>query len=284
MSFVAVRGLFQVTGYSPDGDSVRFKPSDPTVLRRLNGTGNLDPKVLSGEQPAQLRFEAIDTLETHYQNQHQPAQFADQATNHLLNLLGIHNVQWTPDRSRVTKADDMVQGTILVRDVEKYGRPVSIVFRGWHDHLLDGADVFVDADLFEQSANNQMVESGLAYVTLYQGLPEDLRTHVTGSLHDAKAAKRGLWTQDVTTTGFDVDDLQSITNMHVIMPKLFRRLVDFLKTDKPMSQFSTFLEKKQDPVRNLKTGDDFENLSRLIEIRGNRVRLLANPEDLLFLS
>lgn len=284
MSFVAVRGLFQVVGYSPDGDSVRFKPSNPAVLKRLNGAQNLDSNVLSGEQPAQLRFEAIDTLETHYQNQHQPAEYADQAANHLLQLLGIKNVQWTSDRSKIIKADDMVPGTILVRDVEKYGRPVSIVVSGWHDHLVDGADVFVDAALFELSANNRMVESGLAYVTLYQGLPEDLRTHVVGSLHQAQASGRGLWPSDVTTKGFDVDDLQSITELHVIMPKLFRRLIDFLKTSEPIHKFKTFLENKQDPVRNLKTGVEFENLSTLVEIKGNRIRLKVNPEDLLFLS
>ena len=48
--------------------SIRFKAINPLNWLALEGT-----KVeLNKKQHAQLRIEAIDTLETHYENQHQP--------------------------------------------------------------------------------------------------------------------------------------------------------------------------------------------------------------------
>ena len=62
MPFKVIPGTYRVVGFAPDGDSIRFKPSDPTQLLQLQ---NLPPD-LKLEPPVQLRIEAIDTLETHY--------------------------------------------------------------------------------------------------------------------------------------------------------------------------------------------------------------------------
>jgi hypothetical protein len=38
-----------------------------------------------------------------------------------------------------------------------------------------------------------------------------------------------VWAEDRTNAGFEVESLQSITNEHVILPKLFRRLAEYLE-------------------------------------------------------
>ena len=60
MSFNLIKGTFHVKGYSPDGDSIRFRAKDPTNWKKLSG-----PAVgLNALGHAQLRIEAMDALET----------------------------------------------------------------------------------------------------------------------------------------------------------------------------------------------------------------------------
>jgi hypothetical protein len=80
MPFVLIKGTFHVEGYSPDGDSVRFEGDNKEHWAKLSGR----PVVLNAKDHAQLRFEAIDTLETHYLNMHQPLELATGALESLL--------------------------------------------------------------------------------------------------------------------------------------------------------------------------------------------------------
>src|SRR4051812_20502799 len=61
MPFIVIKGTFHVVGKSPDGDSVGFKADDSANWSKLTGTVKLNSQGI-----AQLRFEAIDALETHY--------------------------------------------------------------------------------------------------------------------------------------------------------------------------------------------------------------------------
>ena len=74
MPFTLIKGKFHIKGYAPDGDSLRFSPDDHNNWKKLDG-----PKVKLNKRRhhAQLRFEGIDALETHYRARtiHQPAEF-----------------------------------------------------------------------------------------------------------------------------------------------------------------------------------------------------------------
>jgi hypothetical protein len=63
MPFKLIKGRYFVTGYSPDGDSIRFEADNTAFLNDLSG---FRPKI-NQRNHVQLRIEAIDTLETHYQ-------------------------------------------------------------------------------------------------------------------------------------------------------------------------------------------------------------------------
>src|SRR5947207_1499058 len=96
MPFVLIAGTYHITGFSPDGDSVRFKANDPAAWDRLNFVpGNTNHVKLNARQMAQLRLEAIDALELHYrpegqsQDFRQPPPLVEQARDFLLQTLGL---------------------------------------------------------------------------------------------------------------------------------------------------------------------------------------------------
>lgn len=277
MPFFVVRGTFHIEGYSPDGDSVRFRAEDEGNWARLSG-----PAVdLNARRHAQLRFEGIDTLETHYRNAHQPLALATGALEHLLEGLGITGVEWNEERTRVEKAEDGTEGYVLSRAVEKNGRPVAFVYAGAPPEA-DGSEVFLDADRVRGSLNYRSLREGFAYPTYYEGLFPDLRQEMSEVVAQARAASSGVWAEDRTNEGFEVEGLESVTEEHVILPKLFRRLAEYLEAGGGgASGFKEFLEAKAEEIIIISTVHP-THLDTVVEVRENVVRMTEPPENLIF--
>lgn len=278
MPFHLIKGTFHVVGYSPDGDSIRFQADDPENWRVLNGP----PVKLNARGHAQLRIEAIDTLETHYQGHHQPLKLANKALQFLLNELGIKKVKFDKG-GKVVSAQDGTRGYILSRKVEKNRRPVSFVFAGDAEEN-DGAQVFLRPDRLDDSVNYKSALAGLAYPTYYMGLFRDLRKKITAAVAQArKGGGKGIWPKDKTTKGFTVSSLSSVTDHEVILPKLFRRIVSFMGDGGSIDGFKNYLAANPDPVLELKTSH-FTNLDTFVEVEGNKVKLTVEPENLVFIE
>lgn len=282
MSFRVIKGTFHVVGYSPDGDSVRFKAFNPVNWFLLDGV-----KVkLNTKQHAQLRFEAIDTLETHYENQHQPLEFAEAAATRLFSLLGITNVVWNASHSTVISANDGTEGFIVTRTTEENGRPVSFVFRP-DPNIQDGQEIFVNSKLVKKSVNFSVLKGGLAYPTFYDGLFYDLRELFADETQKARAKKKGLWAQDTTNKFTQIIGLGDVVDTHVILPKLFRRIVSYLKANVGIfdaQKFVAYLKKGNEKVFIL-SKLHFTHFDNLIEVDPNgKIRLSEPPEDLVFLA
>jgi len=276
MPFIVIKGTFHVEGYSPDGDSVRFMADNREHWAKLSGrTAELNAK-----DHAQLRFEAIDTLETHYLNMHQPLELATGALERLLKGLNITNVEWNEARTKVTAANDGTEGHILSREVEENGRPVAFVYAGTPLEE-DGSEIFLDADRMSESLNQQALEEGFAYPTYYKGLFHDLREALTETVARAREAKRGVWAEDRTNAGFEVVGLDSITNEHVILPKLFRRLAEYLQAGGSVGGFKEFLKAKEEEIIVISTVHP-THFDTVVEVEGNRVRMTERPENLIF--
>lgn len=276
MPFVAISGTFHVTGYSPDGDSIRFRADDPANWSLLAGP----PPKLNGNAHAQLRLESIDTLETHFKNSHQPLQLADAAMERLLALLGITNVVWNPAHTLVSSADDGTHGFILAREVEKNRRPVSFAYVGINPHG-DGSTVHVDEQLVRLSVNYALLEEGLAYPTFYQGLFSDLRTALAAAAVSARGLSLGVWADDATVSGFDVSNPADLSTTIVILPKLFRRLAEYFETGGSVAGFKAFLQAGDEGVTVLPQGH-FTHLDNIVEVVGSVVRMTVQPENLVF--
>jgi len=287
MPLSLIKGQYRVLHTSPDGDSIKFYADDPGIWRRLrlrvhaNHTGGV-----------QLRLDGIDALETHYLPkggtlgmQHQPVHFAKAAASALLEFIGFHHVT-RGDNGIVSAArPDYVEGYILTRYADVYGRAVAFAFKG-HAQQADGADVQLDTPLLLRSANYHILTHGLAYPTYYTQLYPDIRREMTKAVHQARATNTGLWPGDKTLIGFELDSVQAITDNHVILPKLFRRLMDYLAINDgavSLTGFKSYLESRNDRIVILPeghvTGFDF-----VVDVKGQTTKLTTAPEDLVFIE
>ena len=280
MSFKLIKGAFHVVGYSPDGDSVRFQADHPENWDGLAGP----PVELNARGHAQLRIEAIDTLETHYQGHHQPLKLANAALKFLLVELGIKRVKFNESRTRVVSAQDGTRGYILSRKTEQNRRPVAFVFAG-EAAEEDGAPVFLDPERLEDSLNYKSARAGLAYPTYYTGLFSDLRQKMTAAIAHARQTNGGLgvWKKDKTTTGFTVSRIESVTTRNVILPKLFRRIIAFMGDGGSIVGFQDYLAAHPDPVLELSNCHS-THLDTFVEVTGNKVKLTVKPENLVFVE
>ena len=276
MPFRVIRGTFHVLGYSPDGDSIRFKADNETTWSLLGGP----PVRLNGKRHAQLRLEAIDTLETHFLGFHQPPDLAIKALDFLLHELGVTGVHWDTLMTRITEANDGTPGTSCRARTEENGRPVAFVFPGTPAEA-DGASLFLRPARMQQSVNAKSLVEGLAYPTYYKGLFPDLRSSLTASTACARAAALNIWAKDTTNAGFDVTALTSITEEHVILPKLFRRLAEYLQGGGSVTGFREFLAARLEGITILSTGH-FTHFDTIVTVSGTTVRMTEPPENVVF--
>jgi hypothetical protein len=284
MTYTLIKGSFHVTNYQPDGDSIRFKPDNIQLLANLSG----HKPNLNARNHAQLRIEAIDALEIHYSPQHasgiyhQPLQLAFAARDDLLDFVGIKEIQWGDAGRLALSARDQTRGYILSRTADRYGRPISFVFSG-DTKRKDGENVLLDKELLRKSYNFRALQKGLAYPTFYNGLFGDLREECTGAAQSARRDKAGIYKIDVTNSGFDVSTLHAITDGVAILPKLFRRVVDYIVYNGSAIGFKDKLAQAQEPVFDLTT-NNFTHLDTFIKQSddGNFISLTRPPETLVF--
>ena len=276
MSFFLIKGTFHVKGYSPDGDSIRFEADEQKNWEKLSGK----PVEVNARGHVQIRFEGVDTLETHYGGEHQPLPLAIGALEWLLSGLGITGVEWNEGRTEITAADDGTKGYILSRTTGEYRRPIAFVHTG-DPPEEDGSEVFLNVDRMRESLNYRSIEEGMAYPTYYEGLFSDLREALTGGVEKAREAGLGVWAEDRTNGGFEVKSLKSITEGEVILPKLFRRLVEYLGGGGEVAGFEEWLGARQEKILILSSGH-FTHFDTVVEVEGSTVRMTERPENLVF--
>ncbi len=283
MGFHLIKGTFHVTGYSPDGDSIRFRAENEANWNLL-GPGRL---TINSKKDVQLRLEGIDTLETHFSalggEVHQPRSLANAATDFLLSHLHIKNVVWDNAHRNIVKAKDGTPGYILTQQKDINGRPVSFVFAGTPSEQ-DGSNVFLDGKRLKDSLNYQTLAMGNAYPTYYVGLFSDLRKTLTEAATKARAKHLGVYKDDKTNAGVVLNNLAVIIDEQPILPKLFRRLTEFIAGDDTpnLEGFLVWLAARDTkPVMIIST-QHFTHFDNLIEVNGQTIRLLELPENLIF--
>ncbi|SDX08975.1 hypothetical protein SAMN05421504_102275 [Amycolatopsis xylanica] len=288
MPLTLLKGTFQIVGASPDGDSVRFYPDDPSAIPkdmkvRLNARGGM-----------QLRLDAIDALETHYQAQnhggmwHQPPEWGGAAAERLLSYLGFTRVVRNERGIVTSSTPDQVSGHILTKFADKYGRAVAFAFPGQRPgRSVDGSTVYLDAKGLKSSANYVLTNEGLVYPTFYSLLFVDLRQALSDAAIAAREAGSGLWADDSTNAGFRLRSRKQLSDTQVIMPKLFRRLVDYLGLDETggvsLAGFHEYVDTRDDRLFTVPEGHSTE-FATLVEVRRQTLKLNTEPERIVFLE
>lgn len=190
-----IKGSYRIIGASPDGDSIRFYPDDPTVWAR---TGIAVKANAAGG--VQLRLDAIDALETHYTPPHspspwhQPAALGGGAAAALLALLGFSDVV-RDERGYVSAATPaQTPGYILTRFADKYGRAVAMAYPGARrGRVADGHPVQLGIPELRRSVNFALLAAGWVYPTFYSKLYFDLREALAAVTATARSAATGVW-------------------------------------------------------------------------------------------
>jgi hypothetical protein len=284
MPMLCLAGTFPITGTEPDGDSVRFRPSDPADWTKVPGAHQVRTNATGA---AQLRADAIDALETHYtphggHTLHQPLALAHAAAAELLDWLGFTGV--VRDGEKVTAVDaDERPGFILTRGADKYGRCVALIGRG-DPPVASGEMLRVSVEQLRATANHRLIATGLAYPTYYTNLYIELRAELSDQVATARQAAAGVFAGDRTQTGVTVESLATLTDDAVILPKLFRRLADYLQLngdDPSLAGFEDFLRQQDDELWVIPTGQK-TGLDNLVGVSGQTVELKRPPEELVF--
>jgi endonuclease YncB( thermonuclease family) len=284
MPMLCLAGAFTVTGTEPDGDSVRFRPDDPGDWTQVPGPNKVRTNAAGG---AQLRIDAIDALETHYTPTgghllHQPLDLAHAAAAELLKWLGFRGVQRDGEKVIAVDEDDL-PGFILTRGADVYGRCVALVGRG-DPPATSGRMINVDVKLLRKTANHRLLTNGLTYPTFYSKLYVDLRRELAKQAGAARDAGKGVFARDRTQKGVEVKSLTTLTDDAVILPKLFRRLADYLHLngdDPSLAGFMTFLSQQDDQLWVIPTGQK-TSFDTVVAVSGQTVRLKRLPEELVF--
>jgi endonuclease YncB( thermonuclease family) len=284
MPMLCLAGTFHVVGAEPDGDSIRFRPDDPADWAEVPGPNAVRRNVNGA---AQLRLDAVDALETHYtppggHTQHQPLELAHAAAADLLEWLGFRDVERDGETVTSVEADDR-PGFILTRGADLYGRCVALAGRA-DAPARSGEQIFVDVPLLRETANHRLLTSGLAFPTFYTQLYLDLRNELTEQAQAARAARAGVFADDRTQGGVTVASEATLTDSAVILPKLFRRLAEYLQLnagDPSLAGFNDFLVQQDDRLWIIRTGEK-TGFDTVVAVDGQTVKLTRLPEELVF--
>jgi len=195
------------------------------------------------------------------------------------------------DQSTVTAATPAaVPGFVLTRFADTYGRPVALAYAGTQAEVgITAADlgpVQVDVPLLRGSVNHGLLAGGLVYPTFYAKLYVDLRAELAAVAVAARQAGLGVWAQDATLPGFTLTSRAQLSEELVILPKLFRRLAEYLALEADqasvdLGQFPAFLAAHADQLFTVPDGHA-TTLDTLTQVSGQAVRLTVPLELIVF--
>ena len=276
-----IKGTYHVKNRSPDGDSIAFQANDTANWDFFNWSRNFRKPTPQKNRPIQLRIEGIDSLETHYLGFAQPLAIAKSATDALLRAFGIPVLTYNLNFTKIVTAGDSVEGAIIAADVDGYDRPIAYALLGDHG-LVDGAELPALTDaIVEMTINYKLAADGLVYPTFYTTTNETGLAAISRAAAAAIEDRRGIWAFD-RSLGFQFWGPRTILEEAVILPKLFRRLVNFCEESDDIAKLEVWLRGKRDPFTVISTGERFQKLSDLVFVNGREVGLKFDPLDVMF--
>ncbi|MFB6892449.1 nuclease [Kitasatospora sp. NPDC056327] len=288
---LVIKGTYRILDTQPDGDTVHFTPQDPGFWHDVPGGHRVKRNSRGG---GTVRMDAIDALETHYQGVgpgtvHQPLHLgAHAARDELVAWLGFTGVVRDADEKVTAATPETVPGYVLASGADTYGRAVCLTGRGKPPSgTRDGDRITVTVDLLRQTANHHLLARGLVHPTFYGNLPEVLRTDLAAVARRARTAKApgSVWEHDLTTDGVKVDSLASITEQQVLLPKLFRRLADYIRLFGPaLDAFPAYLAGEGESFHVPEQEQAVRGLQHLVEVTGDTVRMTRPIEEVVLVE
>jgi Staphylococcal nuclease homologue len=280
-SYLVIKGSFVIIDKSPDGDSVRFRPDNSALFKQLKRSYRIEA---SKDGTVQLRFEAIDAPELHYQGKEQP--LGREARDFLLSHMGFSDYLYDDNDTITDAVPKEIRGGILSNSAEANGRPVSYAFL--ESDLAtynDGERITLDDTLLAKSMNTKVLQAGMVYYTVYSSQPQSQQAFMRGIAQQAKDANLGIWAVDKTSE-FMLNTVEDVTHNQLILPKLFRRCIVYLRErDKGFAgTLHDWLLANPDSDDEILLGTRKTRLSSVIESNGTTVKVLFDPLEAVFLE
>jgi len=303
--FLCIRGNFVLIDKEPDGDSVRFLAKDSSAYKLLHRHERIKPSNVDGS--VQLRFEGIDAPELHYGAAAQP--LGAESRDELLKEMGFTNLTYQGTKVTACKPNQL-PGAILSVAAEANGRPVSYVLTDDGHLPADKSWVHVDEKILKKTMNLHMIETGLAYYTVYTSMPIAHREFFRAAAEKARKAakpmaaaaaaggstttargKKSVWSLDASSD-FVLQEQDSIgPEGNLILPKLFRRCTDYLRdvdNGKFDGNLADWIRSKNQGSRSendkVLVNDVEVNFADLIQQRNSHVSLQPDLLDMVFVE
>jgi endonuclease YncB( thermonuclease family) len=283
-AYLVMTGQAVVVGKQPDGDSVRFLPDDVALLSQLEHGERVHP---SADGTLQLRFDGVDAPELHYQGRAQPQ--GASARDALLAHVGFSHLAYDAGGQAVTAAvPPTVPVVVLSRLVEVNGRPVAVVFAGDAAAPLApraGTRVELDGALLGESVNAWETSTGVVYPLLYTSTAPPLREAFLALARTAREQGLGVWAAD-SSARFSVADAAALgPGGALVLPKLFRRAVDYQRTRGSGQILPDWLAAHPDEDDQVQLpGGGTAALHTLLHQSGDTVSLDVDVLDLVFVE
>jgi hypothetical protein len=124
--------------------------------------------------------------------------------------------------------------------------------------------------------------AGHVYPGYYNSLPWDLRDELTVLANGAWVYSQGVWNFDRSNHGFVARTARALADL-AIWPKLYRRLfLYFSEGHTGLGGFDDWLRSSgRDDELWIAPNAEAGNLHDIFDVRGNRIRLLFWPEDII---
>lgn len=322
MNYSLIKGTFHVVGFSPDGDSIRFKAKNKKLWDKLKIDASKseknqfdeDYKSEKNKEAVQLRLQGVDSLETHYGGFSQRADLGQDAAEALIKFLGVKNkLEWQnsggkktvklydPEKMKkkdkkpyVGKFGENIEGYIVSGELEPHGRPLAWVFQG-KSNYKDGASLSEDvlSSLVDKSANYHLLKNGFVYPFFFSTLSGKLRKKLSGAAKTARDNKSNIWKYN--QTNLKKPTIKMIQEEITIFPDIFRRIITGSKVSKNSSinriinLKNIFTDDKGEP-RNprvfVTSTQDFVRLNEVVVVdeKGEAMKINKDPWDIVFLS
>lgn len=224
--FLTLKGNFVVrAGQMPDGDTVSFA----AVSKYKKGSVATNvPVSASGKNTVNIRLQSIDAPE---KTQPLGAASRDALLRHLgfePDSLGLGDNDFTA--SGLTMK---ISGWLATHGLDGNKRPLGYLFRDnpgfHHGKEVSAAEVLA---VLKSSANYVQAAKGWAFPAFYENTDETHAALFQKVSAKARAANKGMWTKDRTTTGFVPTKDALHSDGTLVYPKFYRRVQQW-KTNKP---------------------------------------------------
>lgn len=279
MKHIVMHGSFHVKGRAPDGDSVAFRAKNAAHWDHFKWRKPSSKPDPVKNRPVQLRIEAVDALETHYEGFNQPKAIAQAATDTLLRTFGITALSYNLNFTKIVDATDGVPGTLISAGLDGFDRPISFVAKG---HVLKDGDMLerMPEDLLVQTVNYELAVGGVVYPAYYFGIDGNALKVFQEVFEKTRAGRIGIWAFD-RTSEFTYWGPQTVIDSVIVYPKVFRRLVCFAEARAAFDDIGAYLKSKPDYLTVLSRDEDTQ-LDRLVQVSGRKVAIDLDPNNVLF--